>query len=288
MHMQVGASETLGLAPLIVIVFDEINVASIHNSTISSSDLLTPDTLFQLRTLADNHEFNLAYNSAEPIRAIAGATLAAQVVAHLNTTITGKGKSKISIQFGAYGSFLSFWGLAQLPTANPDFYGIPDYASSMAFELFTTAATDPFPAASDLQVRFTFHNGTTTNGSTPVTYPLFGGTATALPWPTFQDEMNKFAVGDQGTWCQRCGNSTGSCASSGSSASPAPTTPSASSHSGGGVSAAVGGVIGAFVTLGLLMILGALFIFVGGFRLIHKKHMTRNIESEGSPIKTPA
>jgi len=42
-------------------VFDVLNVAEIHNATIPSSDLVTNDTLFQLRTLADNHEFNLAY-----------------------------------------------------------------------------------------------------------------------------------------------------------------------------------------------------------------------------------
>ena len=65
------------------IVFDFVNVALIHNTTIPSSDLLTDEAIFQLRTLADDHEFNLAYNASESIRAIAGSTLAAQIVQQL-------------------------------------------------------------------------------------------------------------------------------------------------------------------------------------------------------------
>ena len=61
------------------LVFDYIHVSEIHNATISSGNLLTPEVLFQLQTLADNHEFNLAYNASESIRAIAGSTLAAQI-----------------------------------------------------------------------------------------------------------------------------------------------------------------------------------------------------------------
>jgi hypothetical protein len=51
----------------------------IHNSTIQSSDLLTPSNVLQLQTLSDHHEFNLAYNASDPIRAVDGAVLAAQV-----------------------------------------------------------------------------------------------------------------------------------------------------------------------------------------------------------------
>ncbi len=50
------------------IVYDLINVAQIHNKTIPSSDVLSNDTLHQLQTLANQHEFSLAYNASEPIR----------------------------------------------------------------------------------------------------------------------------------------------------------------------------------------------------------------------------
>jgi hypothetical protein len=61
------------------IIFDLLNVASTHNSTddFPAAYLLTPEILFQLRTLADTHEFNLAYNKSEPIRAVTGPTVAA-------------------------------------------------------------------------------------------------------------------------------------------------------------------------------------------------------------------
>jgi hypothetical protein len=71
----------------IELVFDYVHVSEIHNATIPSGDLLTPEVLFQLQTLADNHEFNLAYNATDSIRAIAGSTLAAQIGKFLIRTI---------------------------------------------------------------------------------------------------------------------------------------------------------------------------------------------------------
>lgn len=106
-------------------IFDYLNVASIDNGTFPSEDLLTTEVLSQLRTLADAHEFGLAYNNSEPIRAVTGSTIAAQVVQALNGTITGKGKNKLNIQFGAYAGFQSYFGLANLTQVNPDFYGVP-------------------------------------------------------------------------------------------------------------------------------------------------------------------
>ena len=255
-------------------VFDLINVAEIHNATISSSDLLTNDTLFQLRTLADTHEYNLAYNASAPVRAIAGATLASQVVQALNSTVaTPNGSPKINIQFGAYGSFQSFFGLANLTSVTAlngtdNFFGIPDYASTMTFELFTTASPSPFPAPSDLQVRFLFHNGTTGNTSVPSPYPLFGNPAAEMSWTDFVSGMNKFAVGNQKDWCNRCGNTTGVCAT-GASQAPASQS-SAMGGSDGGISTAVGGVIGAMVTLGVVLGVEALIMLLAGLRLVRR------------------
>ncbi|KAL8815743.1 MAG: hypothetical protein Q9191_008429 [Dirinaria sp. TL-2023a] len=154
-------------------IFDLINVAEIHNSTIPSSNLLTNSTLSSLAALAATHEFALAYNVTDPIRAISGSVLAAQVVTALNSTIvTPTSKPKITIQFGAYGSFQSFFGLANLstvPGTNGMFSAIPDYASSMAFELVTNATASSSPSTpvdpKDISVRFLFHNNTASNTS---------------------------------------------------------------------------------------------------------------------------
>lgn len=240
---------------------------------------------FQARQLADLHEWNLAYNATESIRAVAGSTLAAEIVEGLNKTITSAGKSKLNIQFGPYANFQSFFGLAQLPAASPDFYGIPDYTSSMTFELFTDGDATPFPATDDIKVRFLFHNGTTSDSSEPTPFPLFGQKEMALPWQAFADGMNKFAINGQDDWCKACGNDTGVCAAS---APPATTaTPTASSSSGsGGVSKAVAGVIGAIVTLAVVLGLAVLVMLVGGLRLVSKKRMNAT-SSTGSGSPTP-
>jgi len=254
-------------------IYDLIHVSEIHNKTIPSGDLLTDDTLFQLQTLADNHEFNLAYNSSEPIRAIAGSTLAAQILQQMNSTITGKSKQQIGIQFGAYASFLSFFGLAQLPAADEDFTGIVDYASSMTFELVTnaTVTNTSYPTNDQISVRFLFANGTAS--SNPLTaYPLFNQSETVLPWNTFADQMNKFAIGTQAGWCSACGNTTGTCASTSTSTSTSPAV-TASSSSGGGMSKAVAGVIGAMVTLAVILGVEALIMLLGGLRLVSKKRL---------------
>ncbi|KZF20529.1 acid phosphatase [Xylona heveae TC161] len=271
-------------------IFDLLNVASIHNASFPSSNLLTNETFFQLRTLADTHEWNLAYNESEPVRAMAGASLAAQVVQQLNTTITGMGKSKFAIQFGAYANFMSFFGLAQLTKSNPDFYGVPDYASSMTFELVTNASTATFPAADDISVRFLFHNGTTSNSSEPIAYPLFGQSDLVLPWTTFVDEMNKFAVGSEADWCKACGNTDGACAAYTTSNSTAGTSSSSSSGSShhGGMSLGVAGVIGAMVTLGVILGLELLIVLVGGLRLVSKKRLANTGAAAPAVAETKA
>ncbi|MCJ1306244.1 hypothetical protein MMC08_009063, partial [Hypocenomyce scalaris] len=261
-------------------IFDLINVAEIHNASINDSQILTNETLFQVRTLADQHEFNLAYNASSPIRAVTGSVIAAQVVQALNSTITGNGSTPLNVQFGAYGGFQSFFGQANLTQVNVDFFGVPDYASTMTFELSTNGSAHPFPSADDINVRFLFHNGTTSNISQPVAYPLFGQSELYLPWSAFVSGMNGFAIGSQAQWCSACGNNTGSCSpsvlsgtstSTGSSPS-ASSTPSSSSS--GGISKAVAGVIGAMVTLAVVLGIEALVMLAGGWRLVSKKQLS--------------
>lgn len=251
-----------------------MHVSTIHNSSIPSGDLLTNETLFQLQTLADHHEFNLAYNSSDEIRAIAGATLAAQILTQLNTTITGKSAQQVGIQFGAYASFLSFFGLAQLPAVSENFTGVVDYAASMTFELFTNATVNStsYPSEDDINVRFLFANGTAAEN--PLTeYPLFGLSESSISWPMFVSEMNKFAIGDQVDWCAACGNTTGTCASTTTSSNSSSSSTASSSSNSGGMSRAVAGVIGAMVTLAVILGLEALIMLIGGLRLISKKHL---------------
>jgi hypothetical protein len=265
-------------------IFDLLNVASIHNSSSNfpSADLLTNETFFQLRTLADQHEFALAYNESDPIRAVTGAIIASQVVSALNDTITGGFKNKLNIQFGAYAGMLSFFGLANLTAASSDFYGVPDYASTLTWELVTnaTVSSTSLPTADQIGVRFFFHNGTTSNTSVPTEFPLFGTGQSPLPWSQFLSSMNAFSIDDQASWCKACGNSTGQCSPQAlgeDDSSSSNSSSSSSSGSGsGGISKAVAGVIGAMVTLAVILGLELLAILIGGFRVVSKKRLARS------------
>lgn len=273
------------------IVYDLINVATIHNASIPAANLLTNSSLRELRTLADAHEWNLAFNASDTVRAISGMQLAGEVLKYMNSTIAagraGSSANKFGIQFGAYATFLSFFGLAGLDGVSEDFMGLPDYASSMVFELFTdadvAAAGGGVPADdADLKVRFLFHNGTASNASAPSVYPLFGGDAEAIPWAQFHDGLSKFAVGSTEQWCHMCGNTTGSCAQF-DEGGKGPSATGAGAGKGG-MSAAVGGVIGAFVTLAVVLGLAGVVLLVGGFRLVRKRGAGRGAVVETTKV----
>lgn len=193
---------------------------------------------------------------------------------------TAASAARLSFQFGAYATFMSFFGLANLPAANPNFMGIVDYASAIVFELVTNAtvegATKPLDP-NDISVRFLFSNGSAGINGGLTAYPLFGQSDVLLPWTTFASEMNKFAIGNTASWCNACGNSTGVCdpslvggGSAGSSSSNNNNGNTKSGGDGGGVSRPVAGVIGALVTLAVILGLEALVMVAGGLRLVKK------------------
>ncbi|OAA42638.1 Histidine phosphatase superfamily, clade-2 [Metarhizium rileyi] len=265
-------------------IWDYINVAKIHNSSIASGHLINDQTFERLFNLASIHEWNLAYNVSEPVRAIAGTVLAGQILDSLQAVVDGtKGVANFHAQFGAYGTFMAFFGLAQLPKASQDFYGIVEYASSMAFELFTTS-TVAKPSADEINVRFLFANGTAANNE-PKAFPLFGQDKTALSWKDFKSGMRKFAIADDKHWCTLCGNTSGNCAANSATGGNAPSTqPKASSDNG--ISKPVAGVIGALVTLVVILGIQAAVISFGDLRLVKKSTLARaNSGPETAGIK---
>lgn len=254
-------------------IWDYLNVALIHNASTTTPALnnVPQADISRLMHLANIQQFHLAYNQSEPIRAIAGKVLAGEVVKALNKTITSQGKSKLNMQFGSYATFLSYFGLAQLPAVNDNFYGFPHYSSTMAWELVTNSTSSGFPDPSELSVRFTFHNGTITNTSSPVPYPLYGQSSLLLSWSDFVDQTHKFSVNSEEQWCDVCENTQGKCLAVKASQTGATLDKS------GGMSLAVAGVIGAFVTLAVILGLEVLFFLVGGFR-ISKKRRAQNFD----------
>ncbi|EAW14932.1 putative histidine acid phosphatase [Aspergillus clavatus NRRL 1] len=256
-------------------IWDYLNVASIHNS---SSDYPSEEVRQQLFQLANIEQYSLAYNSSDSIRAIAGSTLAGEVLQALNKTITSQGKTKLNIQFGSYGTFLSYFGLAQLPAASVDFTGIPDYASSMAWELVTDSTSNEFPSASEISVRFLFHNGTISGAADPSEFPLYGQSSVTIPWSDFVGLTEKIAITSNEQWCKACGNTNGQCAAYTATATGSSSSPAADA-SKGGLSLPVAGVIGAMVTLAVVLGLEALFLLFGGFRITKKRSAVSGVEA---------
>jgi len=233
------------------------------------------------------HEFNLAYNASSPIRAISGMVLAGQVSSFLNSTITAAGKvsgPKFAVQFGAYGTITSLFGLTNMTVVDPMFYGIPGYASALTFELFTDSNyTGAFPAVDDLQVRLLWHNGSTTTGDdlTPEVYPMFGQSETSLAWTDFSSRMAGISVGSNAEWCVACGNTTGTCAGTSSASAESGSDNSDSNAGGSHMSNVVAGVIGAMITLGVIFGAEALILLVGGWRMVRKRTMRNSAGSSG-------
>lgn len=264
-------------------LFDLVNVATINNKTIPAGKLLDEDTLLQLRTLADKHQFGLAYNSSDSIRAIAGSTLAAQIVAHFDETISSKSSTKMGIQFGAYATFLSYFGLAQLPKVSDDFTGLVDYASSMTFEIFTEKDVEAgYPAVEDISVRFLLSNGSASYVGQEA-YPLFGLGETVLPYSTFKTEMEKFAIGSMEKWCTACGVTTGSCREFASNDESE--VASTSKQSKSGMSLPVAGLIGTLVTLVVILGAQSAILLVGGMRVVSKKTLVANAAAAAAAEK---
>ena len=198
--------------------------------------------------------------------------LANLVVSHLNQTAAQTSPNlKVTYFAGAYSVMLSFWALTNLTAASPNFYGLPDYASTMAFELRRPVNTS---GVNNLSVRFGFRNGSLP--STELTYfPMFGQTSLDMAWSDWSSKMANISISSTGNWCTACnsnqtfctgsgataGSTTaGTASGSGSGASGSSSSDtSGNSGSGSGLSNAAAGGIGAGVTIGVIALIeGAL------------------------------
>jgi len=163
--------------------------------------------------------------------------------------------------FGDLEPFISFFALSDLSDVSGNFKELPEFGSTMVFELFSVDLQgSSYPSENDLWVRFLFRNGTS-NGQDLVQYPLFGqGRGNAdMKWTDFRDQMAKIMVPRVGEWCDTCLSMSSFCAFYGN-LSYAEGDDSAS-H--GRVTPPIAGVIGAVVTLGIVGIVMAALFFSG-------------------------
>lgn len=236
-------------------IWDLLNVARIHNESSSALDI-DDDDMLRLRALADSHEFGSNFNASQPARSIGAQTLLGGVLAQLNETVASKGGLKFSLLAGSYDTFLAFFGLTNLTSLSDDFEGLPEYASTMAFELMSDDDSDSFPAEEDLKVRWLLKNGT--DGEIK-SFPLFGQGEEVLSYSDFLEEMRERAITDVGTWCDVCSATEDFCAAYKDEEG---TEAQKTGNGGGGISNIVAGVIGAVVTLAVVAIVGGVAFVV--------------------------
>ena len=266
------------------VIFDYLSYGYLHNATIKEK--LSDQDLARVHGLADQwvHAVNGNNSVTTSIQTIAGQTLAAEVMALLINNIDNRGTDgKLNLLFGSMEPMIAFAALAQLPKANTDFYGMPDYGSSMVFELYTDGhnATAGYPNSDDLLIRFLFRNGTDSSSALN-TYPLFGhGDTQTLSFNEFVVSLQNVALNTIGDWCSACQSNIIFCAAfigleftgySGSASSSTPTKKA--------MRPVVAGVIGAVVALALAGIIFAIAMLVGGVRL-HRSKAKRRSELGG-------
>ena len=245
-------------------VFDLLNVASVHNRTVVTAPSETEafsidsDDLDQLRYYANEWEWNHNYNVSEPDRSIGGMTLAGGILHQLNTVVKGDAKLKFNLMAGSYDTFMSFFGLVNLTASSPDFMGLPNYAASMAVELFTEERDFN---EDDLMVRFLFRNGTDDSQNLDA-YPLFGGDRLDLPYSEFVRELQGRSIYSLEQWCTTCASTEDFCVAANQTASA---SSASDSSSGSSLSNAAAGGIGAAVTLAVVGLLAT------GFWLVRRR-----------------
>ena len=285
-------------------VYDYLSYMNTHDTNINA--LLTNGTSIpqgdfdQIRFYSDQSQWsfygnpdNRSSSSSDPtsINTIAGQTFAYALMDRLTHNVQTVGQqAKLSLLFGEFPAFLSFASLADLPATNGDFLGMPEFGSSMVFELFTnspapstTANTSlQYPSESDLKIRFLFRNGSDADFTA---YPLFGTGDVSLSWSRFQNHLNNFALGSLGDWCDRCDAwiQTAFCLTFNSTAWSAALDAKNSSGSGGNfqgqMSPTLAGVIGVVCTLAVLALI--LVVGVGLFGLRFRRTVPRRNVKQG-------
>ncbi|KAF2167951.1 hypothetical protein M409DRAFT_22096 [Zasmidium cellare ATCC 36951] len=241
-------------------VFDLLNTAYVQNASVSEQ--IVSEDLAEARYLADEWEWNMNFNASNLDRVIGGMSLAGGILRQLEAVVQDEAATKFSLMTGSYDTFLAFFGLVDLASVSTDFMGLPDYASTMAFEVFSEADNASFPTnpEDDLRIRYLFRNGTGSDEELTA-YPLFGQEDEAMAYGAFMSSLRDRAITSVSGWCKRCGANADFCLAETSNGTAEQVT--ATESSGSALSNAAAGGIGAGVTIAVVAILGlALWVFL--------------------------
>jgi hypothetical protein len=275
-------------------MFDTLDYLDRHNSTVEQA-LSTNGSLQGIlplfANLAARKQWDLygdmTVNGSTPgdqILVAGGKTLAAKVLALLSDNVNSEGiLQKFSLLVGEYQSMISLLSLLGLGDYNSgQFHILPPYGSALVFEVFSyddPANASIIPDPNSLWVRFLFRNASDPSAEDPnsvmppiYAYPIFnrGPSGTDMPWLDFVNAMTTISIDNVLDYCTLCQAPTLYCQAFLDDNS------SSNGHKRG-VSPAVGGVIGAIVTLVVLGIALAAAAFFLGCRLHRRPRERHNL-----------
>ncbi|KAL5116576.1 hypothetical protein ACEQ8H_005572 [Pleosporales sp. CAS-2024a] len=287
-----------------IAINDYIQYQYNHNRSIYRT--LTNDSTYdgvyqQVQSLADEEAWYLYGNTSASAtdaddQAIGGKMLAADILSAfqmLVADIFSPGDKTdmsypLNFLFSEPESFISLISLIMADYRNEYFHSIPPFGSVMIFELFSTGANGTFPVSDDsLWVRFYFHNGTDSGDEQLTAFPIFGNgpSRTDMMWSDFQNLFSRIEVNSLQTWCNTCNSSALFCLGADNLGISPLRSSQVEKHNA--VSPAVGGVIGAIITLAVAGLLLGLAMLFGGVRF-HRVQQRSSKKSELGGFKGSA
>ncbi|KAI9928319.1 hypothetical protein ASPWEDRAFT_443121 [Aspergillus wentii DTO 134E9] len=242
---------------------------AVHNETLLHS--INQEDIDRARWYADQYIYATNGNkiSSGPIanasiRTVAGQTLAPRILNAFKNNINNRGNGeKLSLVFGSSEPVVALASLMQLSSPkNGNFQSRLAAGASIVLELFSLEdeANPTYPDPSQLWVRFLLHNGT--DDSTDFrSYALFGHgpSKVDIHYSEFEAEMENISMRSAEDWCLKCNSRAVFCSGLFSEHHNQPASKK-------GISPAVGGVIGAVVTLVVLALAAVIGFLIYGFR----------------------
>lgn len=229
-------------------IFDFMNVNNIHNATFAEA--LPPTYMAQVQALANWHEYNVfSDQSIGGIGNIAGTAIVPSILSGFANIMNSTNPVPLSITAISYKPFISLFNMTGVASANPSLAGIVNYAAAVALELRQPSG------GGEPVIRFNFKNGT--SDAAFVTYNFLNLTGD-VPLSAFIDAMAPVAVNTTADWCSVCATT-----------QDLPCSPLALATAQGEatvrpkISPAGAGVLGAGLTLAVVVLMGITLVFLG-------------------------
>ncbi|KAF9013360.1 phosphoglycerate mutase-like protein [Cyathus striatus] len=177
-------------------IFDYMNVQSIHNSTFAKN--LPPTFLAQARDLANFHEYGV-FSSPQlnGIGNIAGQAILPSIINGLHSIANASDPMKFMYEAISYKPFISLFNMTGAAEQQPEIAGVVNYAATVALEVRQPAS------GGEPIIRMNFMNGTDDSQ-----YRMLNilGTTGDIPLSSFVNQLAPVAINDTATWCSVCAN----------------------------------------------------------------------------------